>query len=349
MSKMTDVSKEKAIALTALCDSLKISRATLYRNVKGHLPPDRGNGLIEPHNAISHVKRQEILNILHSERFIDATPYDVFYTLLDEGQYIASIRTMYRVLFDAGESKERRHQRNHKDAVKPELIATMPNEVWSWDITKLLTFNRFVYFHLYVIIDIFSRYVVGWMVADRECQHLAKILIQQTTLKYGIQPGQLTIHSDNGPSMTSQTVSQLLEKIGVLKTHNRPYTSNDNPFSESQFKTMKYSPEFPERFESLKHAEAFGKKFFNWYNNEHYHSGILFLKPSSVHFGQADEVLKNRHAILLQAYDKNPGRFNKKTPVVKKLKPVYINPPKIEEEKIKILKKSLDTKGVFMA
>jgi transposase InsO family protein len=333
MSKISQISEEKDIALSALCDSLQISRATLYRSTGDGSNRNTANLPTDPHNVISATERQHILDILHSERFIDATPYDVFYTLLDEGQYIASIRTMYRILFEAGESKDRRNQRNHKDAIKPELIATAPNEVWSWDITKLLTLNRFVYFHLYVIIDIFSRYVVGWMIADRECQHLAKILIQKTTLKHGIQPGQLTIHSDNGPSMTSQTVSQLLDKIGVLKTHNRPYTSNDNPFSESQFKTMKYCPEFPERFESLKHGEEFGKTFFNWYNNEHYHSGILFLKPSNVHFGQADEILKNRHAVLLQAYEKNAARFNKKIPTLKKLKPVYINPPKMDEEK----------------
>lgn len=334
MSHIKQISEGKDVALMALCDNLEISRATLYRRTKDDLlQPRAANHRIEPHNAISDEQKQEILDVLHSERFVDATPYDVFYTLLDEGQYIASIRTMYRILHEVGESKDRRNQRNHRDAVKPELIATAPNEVWSWDITKLLTFNRFVYFHLYVIIDIFSRYVVGWMIADRECQHLAKTLIQKTTLKHGIQPGKLTIHSDNGPSMTSLTVSQLLDNIGVLKTHNRPYTSNDNPFSESQFKTLKYCPQFPERFASIQDAEKFCQRFFEWYNNVHYHSGILFLKPSSVHFEKADEILKNRHTVLLQAYEKNPARFNKKIPALKKLKPVYINPPKIEEEK----------------
>lgn len=333
MSRITQISEEKDITLTALCDSLQISRATLYRNTGDDLQPCAANRPTEPHNVISDAERQKILDVLHSERFIDTTPYDVFYTLLDEGEYIASIRTMYRVLFEVGESKDRRNQRNHRDAVKPELIATAPNEVWSWDITKLLSFKRFMYFHLYVILDIFSRYVVGWMIEDRECQYLAKTLIQKTTLKHGIQPGQLTIHSDNGPSMTSQTVSQLLENIGVLKTHNRPYTSNDNPFSESQFKTLKYCPQFPERFESIACAEKFCRGFFDWYNNQHYHSGILFLKPASVHFGYADKILKNRHDVLLQAYEKNPARFNKKIPALKKLKPVYINPPKCTEEK----------------
>jgi transposase InsO family protein len=317
------------LALSGLCDNLQISRATLYRQDKGIV---RNAESQQPHNAISLDQKQEILDLLHSERFIDSTPYEVFYTLLDEGQYIASIRTMYRILLALGESNERRSIRNHRDAIKPELIATGANRVWSWDITKLLSFNRFMYFHLYVIIDIFSRYVVGWMIAERECQDFAKQLIQKTTLKHGIQPGQLTIHSDNGPSMTSQTVSQLLDKIGVIKTHNRPYTSNDNPFSESHFKTLKYCPEFPERFETLGDAEKFCREFFNWYNNIHYHSGILFLKPISVHFGEAENILKNRHQVLLSAYEKNPARFNHKIPTLKKLKPVYINPPKTESE-----------------
>ena len=332
MNHIKQVSEEKDVALAALCDSLEISRATLYRKNKGD-SQDTADHPKKPHNALDIAQRQEILDLLHSERFVDSTPYNVFYTLLDEGKYISSVRTMYRVLFESGESRDRRDLRNHRDAIKPELIATAPNQVWSWDITKIRSFNRFTYFHLYVIIDIYSRYVVGWMIADRECQHLAKKLIQKSALKHGIQPGQLTIHSDNGPSMTSQTVSQLLEKIGVLKTHNRPYTSNDNPFSESQFKTMKYCPEFPDQFESLEAAEKFCIKFFNWYNNVHYHSGILFLKPTSVHFEQADEILNNRHQVLLQAYEKNPARFNHKMPALKKLKPVYINPPKIESEK----------------
>ncbi len=331
MTHIKQIAEEKNIALAAFCDSLQVSRATLYRN------NDRDAGAIinhsqKPHNALNNEQKQQILDLLHSDRFVDSTPYEVFYTLLDEGQYIASIRTMYRILFESSESRDRRDLRNHRDAIKPELIATASNQVWSWDITKLLSVNRFEYYHLYVILDIFSRYVVGWMIADRECQHLAKQLIQKATLKQGIQPGQLTIHSDNGPSMTSQTVSQLLEKIGVLKTHNRPYTSNDNPFSESQFKTLKYYPAFPDRFESIEQAEQFCRQFFNWYNNAHYHSGILFLKPASVHFGHADEILISRYQVLLDAYEKNPSRFNQKIPTLKKLKPVYINPPEVESE-----------------
>jgi transposase InsO family protein len=273
-----------------------------------------------------------VLDLLHSERFIDKTPYDAYYELIDKGEYHCSPRTMYRILAEHGESKDRRVQRHRRDAVKPELMATRPNEVWSWDITKLLGSQKWVYYHLYVIMDIFSRYVVGWLIADAQSQELARKLIQESALKQGVQPGQLILHADNGPSMTSHTVSQLLEHLGIAKTHNRPYTSNDNPFSESQFKTLKYRPEFPVRFESLNHAEAFCQQFFTWYNNEHYHSGIAWLTPETAHYQQDKAVLEQRHAVLLRAYFDNPGRFNNKQPQLKKLpQAVYINPPKTLE------------------
>jgi putative transposase len=285
-------------------------------------------------NGLSDALRQKILDVLHSERFVDCTPYQVYFTLLDEGLYYASIRTFYRLLEKNGETQDRRHQRSHRDVIKPELMATAQNQVWSWDITKFLGVQRLVYYHLYVIIDIFSRYVVGWLIADRECQLLARELIQKSTLRQGIQPDQLTIHSDNGPSMTSHTVAELLEHLGVLKTHNRPYTSNDNPFSESHFKTLKYCPSFPNRFESIEQAEQFCQKFFTWYNMQHYHSGILWLTPESVHYGQSDAVLKKRHEVILTAYQVNPLRFNKRTPTMKKLQPVFINPPQNIESNI---------------
>jgi transposase InsO family protein len=236
---------------------------------------------------------------------------------------------MYRILAAQGETTDRRIQRNHRDAVKPELIATRPNEVWSWDITKLLGPTKWVYYHLYVIMDIYSRYVVGWLIADCESQDLARKLIQASALKQGIQPNQLILHSDNGPSMKSCTVGQLLEHLGVTKTHNRPYTSNDNPFSESQFKTLKYRPEFPVRFQSLQHAEAFCQQFFAWYNKEHYHSGIAWLTPESAHYKRDKAILEQRHAVLMQAFLAHPERFNHKQPQLKTLpESVYINPPK---------------------
>lgn len=332
MTDITTLHQTNGIPVTALCQGLSLPRATYYRNQpeKSDVPSKTS----PPANALSDGLRQRILDVLHSERFVDCTPYQVYYTLLDEGYYYGSIRTFYRLLAEKGETQERRHQRNHRDAVKPELMATAHNQVWSWDITKILSLQRLVYYYLYVIIDIFSRYVVGWLIADCECQLIARDLIQKTTLKQGIQPGQLTIHSDNRPSMTSHTVAQLLEHLGVLKTHNRPYTSNDNPFSESHFKTLKYCPQFPNRFESIAQAEKFYQAFFTWYNQEHYHSGILWLTPQSVHYGQANETLKNRHQMVLNTYQENPIRFNNRIPIQKELQPVYINPPqKITVEK----------------
>ena len=325
MDQLSQFSQDRGVVVSKLCQALAIPRASYYRHQK---PANVDKAMSEmPANALGSQEKRQILDLLHSERFMDQTPYQMFYTLLDEGLYYASIRTIYRLLAEQGESQDRRIQRSHRDAVKPELIASRPNEVWSWDITKLLTCQRLVYFHLYVVLDIYSRLVVGWLLADRECKRLACRLVQQSALKQGIQPGQLTLHADNGPSMRSQSLSELLEHLGVIKTHNRPYTSNDNPFSESQFKTLKYCPEFPGRFESLAQAEQFCQQFFVWYNQQHYHSGIAWLIPESVHLGQAETILAKRHQALLEAYARLPARFNHQSPVCAKLKPVYINPP----------------------
>jgi len=347
MSYIQQVSEEKNIALSVLCDKLRVSRASLYRFIT-EKDSDAPNLQKKPHNALSDEERQRILDLLHSERFADQTPYEVFYTLLDEDEvYISSIRTMYRILYEEGETKDRRDVRNHRDAIKPELIATAPNEVWSWDITKLLSTRKFTYYHLYVVMDIYSRYIVGWMVADRECQYLAKSLLEEAMRNQFILPNQLTIHSDNGPSMSSQSVAQFLEHMGVNKTHNRPYTSNDNPFSESHFKTLKYRPEFPERFESLQEAELFCQNFFSWYNHYHYHSGIQFLPPATVHSCMADFRLKTRYDTLLKAFHMNPERFNYKKPVLKKISPAYINPSK--ENKQVNVEKIIDSEMEYMA
>lgn len=327
MSVITQVHQEHGISIDALCNALAFPRATYYRNQKD-VEQNISSVTVAPKNSLSGEEKEVVLNLLRSERFVDETPYQMYNTLLDEGEYHCSPRTMYRLLESQGENIERRLQRNHRDAVKPELIATRPNEVWSWDITKLLGPTKWVYFYLYVILDIYSRYVVGWLIADCESKDLARQLIQKTALKHGIQPHQLTLHSDNGPSMTSCTVAQLLDHLGIVKTHNRPYTSNDNPFSESQFKTLKYCPEYPDRFSDINFAEAFNKKFFSWYNKNHYHSGIAWLTPESVHYGHATEILARRYRALLHAYLKNPIRFNNKIPKLKKLpNAVYINPP----------------------
>ena len=243
-----------------------------------------------------------MLDILHGERFIDKAPREIYAALLDEKSYLCSIRTMYRILEQEEELKERRKQVSRPLYVKPELLATGPNQVWSWDITKLKGPVKWTYYYLYVIMDIFSRYVVGWMVAHRELAALARKLIDETMKKQLIQPGQLVIHADRGSSMTSKPVAFLLADLGVTKSHSRPSVSNDNPYSESQFKTMKYRPEFPERFGSIEDARTFCQTFFPWYNTEHYHSGLGLLTPEDVHYGRAEKIIQARTDVLLAAY-----------------------------------------------
>jgi len=312
------------------CSAIGIPRATVYRywaKRNGFQPAPRKRP--SPPRALTSQEQQEVLDVLHSERFVDQAPQEVYAALLDEGQYLCSIRTMYRLLEAHQEVKERRNQLRHPSYQKPELLATAPNQVWSWDITKLLGPVKWTYFYLYVILDIFSRYVVGWMVASRESAQLAEKLIQETCLKQGIQPGQLIIHADRGSSMKSKPVALLLSDLGVTKTHSRPHTTEDNPYSEAQFKTLKYRPDFPDRFGSMEDARGFCQSFFTWYNTEHYHSGIGLLTPESIHYGQAETIFEARKDVLLAAYEAHPERFVRKTPVPPRLPgAAWINPPK---------------------
>ena len=259
---------------------------------------------------------------------MDDSPYEVYGSLLDENIYMCSIRTMYRILESAGEVKERRNQLRHPKYSKPELLAQHPNEVWSWDITKLLGPVKWTYFYLYVILDIFSRYVVGWMVATRENSGLAQRFIEETCQKQEIEPEQLTIHADRGAPMKAKATAQLLADLGVTKSHSRPHVSNDNPYSESQFKTMKYRPEFPKRFGCIEDAKSFCRHFFHWYNKKHRHTGLSLMTPEIVHYGLAAEVIKNRNAVLKAAYQAHPERFVNKIPTTPELpKKVWINKP----------------------
>lgn len=268
-----------------------------------------------------------MLEMLNSERFRDVAPPEAHATLLDEGVYLCSERTMYRILSRHGQTTGRRQQNAHK-YVKPELLATKPNELWSWDITKLLGPAKWTYYYLYKIMDVYSRYTVGWMVAHQESATLAEDLIAETCLRQGIEPGELTIHADRGSSMISQTVGQLLADLGVTKTHSRPHVSNDNPYSESCFKTLKYRPDFPERFGSIEDARAFCRSFFHWYNNQHRHSGIAMLTPASVHHGSSGSVLQARAVTLVGAYLNHPERFVRGVPKVRTVpQEVWINKP----------------------
>lgn len=313
------------LPLAPACRALSLSRATLYRSRVTIAKPT----LRRPSpRALSNAERQAVLITLHSPRFADKAPQQVYATLLDEGKYLCSIRSMHRILAQHGELRERRNQLRHPIYRKPELLATAPNQVWSWDITKLLGPAKWTYFYLYVILDIFSRFVVGWMLAHRESAALAQRLILECCRKQNIQRDQLTLHADRGSSMTSKPVAFLLADLGVTKTHSRPHVSNDNPFSEAHFKTLKYQPQFPERFGSLQDGRAFCGPFFNWYNFEHRHSGIALLTPHVVHYGQASTVLAARQQVLTQACSAHPERFVRHVPHPQSLPTaVWINPP----------------------
>jgi putative transposase len=319
------------------CEAVNVPRATFYRYLHRLDSPETDHGLrAVPPLTLSQAERQNVINILHAERFQDRTPYEVFATLLDEGQYHCSIRTMYRILkSEHGDVKERRKGHRRTQYKKPELLATAPNQVWSWDITKLKGPAKWTYFYLYVIMDIFSRYVVGWMVAHREQKSLAKRLIKETCLKQNIAPGQLTIHADRGSSMKSKVVAQLMADLGITKTHSRPHVSNDNPYSESQFKTLKYCPAFPDRFGCIQDARSFCQDFFTWYNKEHRHSGIGLMTPESIHYGFAEHLNENRSVVLWAAFQKNPQRFKGKILQPPELPTaVWINKP--ESENIRV-------------
>ena len=313
---------------TQACLALGVARASAFRFWKRQHNPVQPKEPVKPERSLSQAEKEQVLMVLHSDRFVDIAPQEVYATLLDEGVYLCSIRTMYRLLEDNKEVRERRNQAAHLDYAKPELLATRPNELWSWDITKLKGSVKWSYFQLYVIIDVFSRYVVGWMVADRESATLAKRLIAETISKQVVDPTRLTLHADRGSSMKSKCVALMLSDLGVTKTHSRPHVSNDNPFSESQFKTMKYRPEFPARFGSIEDARAFCVEFFDWYNAEHHHSGIALLTPETVHYGLAESVNLKRNVTLQQAYQLHPERFVRKQPEPPRLPTaVWINPP----------------------
>lgn len=304
-------------------------RSTYYRLLRP--PTKRGvqsTRMPKSHRALSNRERESIISVLHEARFLDKSPAQIYAALLDEGRYVCSISTMYRILRELHEVRERRNVRKHGKYERPELLATGPNQVWSWDITKLRGPAKWTYYYLYVIIDIYSRHVVGWLIAPRESAELAKHLIDETCKRQRTRNSELIIHSDRGTSMTSKTVAMLLADLGIVKSLNRPHVSNDNPFSESQFKTLKYHPHFPGRFGSIEDARAFCQHFFDWYNNEHYHSGIALMTPHTVHYGKAEACSEKRQSTLNNAFARNPERFVRGLPRTLPLPPaVWINPP----------------------
>src|ERR1700675_3468161 len=327
MAAVTELATD--VGTRAACRALFAPRASYYRerhaaSSPGTLPRPRHWSA----RALRPAERATVLAHLHGERFQDRSPAAVYAILLDEGRYHCSIRTMYRVLEQKGESRERRDQLTHPPYKKPELLATAPKQLWSWDITKLLGPAKWTYFYLYVILDVFSRYVTGWMVAMRESAELAKRLIQDSCTKQCILPGQLTLHADRGTSMSSKPVAFLLADLGVTKTHSRPHVSDDNPYSESQFRTMKYRPEFPDRFGCIQDSRAFCQPFFAWYNDDHRHSGIGMMTPAMVHYGHAPLIREKRQTVLDAAYQRHPERFVRSAPKPPALpSEVWINKP----------------------
>ncbi len=324
MQTVTEMAPRLGVALT--CAALALPRATYYR---GQQPRPEPKPRPAPVRALPPEEREQVLAVLHEPRFVDLAPAQVYATLLDEDRYLCSERTFYRVLAENTEVRERRDQLRHPHYAAPELLATRPNELWSWDITRLLGPTKWTYYYLYVVLDVFSRYVVGWMLAQRELARLAETLIAESCGRQEIAPGQLTVHADRGSAMTSKPVALLMADLGVTKSHSRPHVSNDNPFSESQFKTMKYRPDFPDRFGSVEHGRSFCGDFFPWYNTEHHHVGLGLFTPHDVHYSLAAAKREKRALVLADAFAKNPERFPNGRPSPRPLPTaVWINPPK---------------------
>ena len=315
----------RTVGVKAACRQLSVARSRVYR---ARLPRDAAPPHPPPAQALSEDERTQVRATLNSERFAERAPRQVYAALLDEGEYLCHWRTMYRVLAAHDEVRERRDQLRHPPYHKPELLATAPNQVWSWDITKRRGPAKWTYFYLYVLLDIYSRYAVGWMIAERESARLAQDLVETSCLRQGIVRAQLTLHADNGGPMRAQSLALLLTDLGVTPSHSRPYTSDDNPFSEAQFKTLKYHPGYPDRFGSIQDARAWARPFFQWYNEQHYHTGLNLLTPASVHSGQAALIRQQRQTVLQAAYGAHPERFSRGAPVVATLpSAVWINPP----------------------
>jgi len=315
------------VGVATACDAVGMPRSSYYRR-RSPAAPKPSKRRPPSHRALSPEERQDVLDVLHSERFVDTSPAEVHATLLDEGEHLCSVRSMYRYLAAAGEVRERRDQLVHPRYARPELLATAPNQVWSWDITKLRAAHKWTYYYLYVLLDIYSRYVVGWTLAHRESGELAARMVEETFAKQNIARDQLIVHADRGAAPKSKTLAQMFADLGVDASHSRPRVSNDNPFSEAQFKTLKYQPDFPERFGGYEHTLSYCRAFFPWYNDEHRHSGIAMLTPADVDYGRAADILAERQRVLDAAYAAHPERFVKGPPTVRSLPDaVWINPP----------------------
>ncbi len=324
MQAVTELAAD--VGVRDACDTLGVSRATWYRRQASAKPSPKPRST--PPRRIPDDTRQAVLDVLCSDRFVDRAPAEVFATLLDEGTFLCSERTMYRILAEHAPVRERRNQLRHPKHAKPELVASAPNQVWSWDVTKLHGPEKWTYYYLYVLLDIYSRYVVGWMLAEKENANLAGQLIAETCAKHEIEPNTLVLHSDRGSPQTAKCTAQLLADLGVTRSLSRPHVSDDNPYSEAQFKTVKYHPTYPGRFTGYHGALTYCRELFPWYNKEHRHGGIAMLTPETVHYGRAGQALAARQRALDLAYQQHPERFVRGRPVVQQLpEAVWINKP----------------------
>lgn len=310
------------------CEALGLARGSYYRSRRPRGATGAACERQRSPRALIPAERATVLARLHEPRFVDYSPAEVYATLLDAGEYLCSVRTMYRILAENQEVRERRAQRRHPEYTKPELLATGPNQVWSWDLTKLRGPVKWTYYYLYVVLDVFSRFVVAWMLAHRENGVNARALFAQACRQQGVEPAELTVHADRGSAPTAKTLAELFADLGVERSYSRPHVSDDNPYSEAQFKTMKYAAGYPERFGGYEHARSWCRHFLPWYNTEHRHSGIAYLTPAMVHYGQADDALAARRRVLEQAHAAHPERFVHGVPKPQELPPaVWINPP----------------------
>jgi putative transposase len=336
---------DPAIQIAQACEALGVSRSTVYRRTTPPRPPSYITRAMNP-RRLGEDERKAILDVLHSERFMDQPPPEVYAALLSQGVYMASIRTMYRLLAEQGENAERRAQRAPARHVKPMLTATAPNQVWTWDITKLRSVVPGVLFCLYVIIDLFSRMVVGWLLAERENGAHAERLFAETIARHGVSPGLLTVHADRGSPMKSEDLAQLFALLGVARSFSRPHVSDDNAFSEAQFKTLKYQPDYPSAFASMAHARAWCQEFVGWFNDHHQHSGIALFTPAEVFYGRVEEVAARRQRALDGAYAANPERFPNGAPVAgRPPAAVHINPLPIDDDASEGMAASVEEAG----
>ena len=328
--------RRKQLPLARACQALGLNRGTVYawqRRTGREEPPRRSRKESVQPRALSAEERTKVLDTLHSEAYCDQPPAEVYQRLLEQGHYLCSVSTMHRLLRDLGESGERRAQRPAQHHAVPRLLAKGPHEVWTWDITKLPLTRRGLYLSLYVVLDLFSRFVVAWMVSRKENAALAKQLMDEAIVRYGIPPGALTVHQDRGSPMIAHGYLDLMRTLDVICSHSRPRVSNDNPFSESQFKTQKYQPDYPGRFDSVSHARRWCEEYFAWYNFEHHHSGLLGFTPEQVFSGRYRVVAKQKQSALDARYEQNPERFVQGPPTLK-MPPetVSINPVNVSLE-----------------